>query len=80
MSQGIAESVVNVLNTLLELQQLLAGSATSLTKFVLYEAGYPTRFTVFVLHEAKSAVKLKVEATFDFPILYFVLYAVLCLL
>ena len=65
MSQGIAESAINVLDTLLELQQLLGGSATSFTEFVLYEAGSATGFTEFVLNEAESAVKLKVESTFD---------------
>ena len=65
VSQGIAESAVNVLDTLLEIQQLLAGSATSFTEFVLYEIGSATRFTRFVLYEAEPAVKFKVESTFD---------------
>ena len=54
-----------MLDTLLELQQLLAGSATSFTEFVLHEAGSATRFTECILYEAESAVKLKVESTFD---------------
>ena len=66
VSQEIAESTAKVLDTLLELQQLLAGSATSFTEFVLCEAGSATRFTEFILYEAESAVKLKVESTFDF--------------
>ena len=61
----IAESAVNVLDTVLELQQLLAGSATSFTEFALCEAGSATRFTEFLLYEAESAVRLKVESTFD---------------
>ena len=65
VSQGIAESAVNVLDTVLELQQLLAGSATSFTEFVLCEAESATRFTEFILYEAESAVQLKVESTFD---------------
>ena len=65
MSQEIAESTAKVLDTLLELQQLLAGSATSFTEFVLCEAGSVTRFTEFTLYEAESAVKLKIESTFD---------------
>ena len=44
---------------------IFAGSATSFTKFVLYEAGSATRFTEFVLYEAEPAVKLEVESTFD---------------
>ena len=65
VSQGIAESAVKVLDTVLELQQLLAGSATSFTEFALCEAGSAARFIEFILHEAESAVKLKVESTFD---------------
>ena len=65
MSQGIAEFAVKVLDTVLELQQLLVGSATSFTEFLLCEAGSATRFVEFILHEAESAVKRKVESTFD---------------
>ena len=65
MSQGTAESAVKVLDPVLELQQLLAGSATSFTEFVLCEAGSATRFTEFILYEAESGVKFKVESTFD---------------
>ena len=65
MSQGIAESEVNVLDTVLELQQVLAVSAASFTEFVLCEAGSATRFIEFILYEAESAVKLKVVSTFD---------------
>ena len=65
VSQEIAESTAKVLDTLLELQQLLAGSATSFTEFVLCEAWSATRFIEFILHEAESVVKLKVESTFD---------------
>ena len=54
-----------MLDTVLELQQLLAGSATSFTEFVLCDAGFATRFVEFILHAAESAVKLKVESTFD---------------
>ena len=49
----------------LELQQLLAGSGTNFTEFVLYEAWSATRFTKFVPYGAESAVKLKVEPIFD---------------
>ena len=62
VSQGIAESTVNVFDTVLELQQLLAGSAT--------------RFTEFILYEAESAVKFKVESTFD--LFANIVFCVLC--
>ena len=65
MPQGISESAVNVLDMVLELQQLLAGSATSFTEFVLCETGSATRFTEFILYEVESAVTLKAESTFD---------------
>ena len=58
-------SAVNVLDTLLEMQQLWAGFATGFTKFVLYEAVSATRITKFLLFEAESAVKLRVESPFD---------------
>ena len=54
-----------MLDTLLELHQLLAGSATNFPNFILYETGSATRFTEFVLYEAEAALKLKVESTFD---------------
>ena len=41
MSQGIAESAVNVLDTVLKLQQLLAGSATSLLNLYYVKLGLP---------------------------------------
>ena len=65
VSQGTAESAVNVLETVLELQQLLAGFTSIFTEFVLYEAWPAPRFTEFVLYEAEFAVKLKVGSTFD---------------
>ena len=78
--QEIAESAVDVLDTLLQLQQLLAGSATSFTEFALYEARFPIRFTGFVLHEAEFAVKRKVESTFDlFPNSIFCVVCTYCL-
>ena len=54
-----------MLDTLLELQQLLAGCATSFTEFVRHEAGSDTRFIEFALYEAGSAVKLEIEFTLD---------------
>ena len=54
-----------MLDTLLELQQLLAGSGTSFPEFMLYETESATRFTEFVIYEAESAVELKSKSTFD---------------
>ena len=69
------ESAAKVLDTVLELQKVLAGSATSFTEFVLCEAGSATRFNEFILYEVESAVKLKVESTFDlFPSPVFVVH------
>ena len=76
VSQAIAVSAVGVLGALLQSQHLV-GSTTRFIEFVLYEVGYATRFTNFELWEAgsattftefvlyESAVKLKVESTFD---------------
>ena len=58
------------------MQQLLTGSATSFTEFVLCEAGSATRFTEFVLYEPESGVKLKVESTFD--LLHDPVFCVVC--
>ena len=66
VSQGIAEFAVNMLDTLLELQQLLAGSFTSFIKLVLYRAGSATRFTRIQPH-AWHSVSFPIQHRYPHP-------------